>query len=50
MLTKDILKSIDTTILKSYPDTTTTITQADANKINELQRILILLIDNVKGS
>jgi len=50
MLTKDILQNIDTSVLKSFTATTTTITQSDADKINELQRILILLIENVKGS
>lgn len=50
VLTKDILKNIDIAVLKSYITTTTTITQADADKINEIQRLLILLIENAQGS
>lgn len=42
--------NIDTKLLSSFPTTTTTITQEDADKINELQRILILLINQTKQS
>lgn len=42
--------NVDTAVLASYPETTTTITQEDADKINELQRILILLINQTKQS
>lgn len=42
--------NIDTSLLSSYPATTTTITQDDADKINEMQRILTVLITQTKQS